>query len=187
MQDDWELIKQLRQGNKQAYNQIVDRYKGKIYAFLYRMIGNTQDAQDLAQEVFIKAYCKIGDYRPDYSFSAWLFRIATNHCLDEIRKRKRVPAITSDETELIHADTPEQLLLIKERNSMLHDQLLSLEEEYRIVLILRHVEHLSYKEIGEMLSLPVTTVQMRLHRAHKKLRQWLTPAKGGGPVEMYEV
>ncbi len=187
MQEDWELIKQLREGNNQAFTEIVNRYKGKIYAFLYRMIGHSQDAQDLAQEVFIKAYCKIEDYRPDNSFSSWLYRIAANHCLDAIRKRKRTPAATGSEAGLIHGNTPERLLLVKERNTVLHEHLLALEEEYRVVLLLRHVEHLSYKEIGEVLSLPVTTVQMRLHRAHKKLRKCLTLVKGGGPFEMYEV
>ncbi|MCM3591553.1 sigma-70 family RNA polymerase sigma factor [Brevibacillus borstelensis] len=187
MQEEWELIEQLRRGNKQAYTEIVERYKGKIYAFLYRMIGHSQDAQDLTQEVFIKAYCKIGDYRPDFRFSAWLFRIAANHCLDELRKRKRLPVTTAEESELVHENTPERILLAKEQHEVLHEKLLALEDDHRVILLLRYVEQLSYKEIAEVLSIPVTTVQMRIFRAHKKLRQYMIPVKGGGPVEVREV
>ncbi|USG64776.1 sigma-70 family RNA polymerase sigma factor [Brevibacillus ruminantium] len=187
MLEDWELIEQLHQGNKQAYTQIVERYKGKIYAFLYRMIGHTQDAQDLTQEVFIKAYCSIGGYRPEFRFSSWLYRIAANHCLDELRRRKRSPITTGDETKLIHDNTPEQMLLVKEQHAILQRHLLALEEDHRVILLLRYEEQLSYKEIGEVLSIPVTTVQMRIYRAHKKLHQCLIPVKGGGSVEMREV
>ncbi|OAJ74801.1 hypothetical protein AYJ08_07430 [Brevibacillus sp. SKDU10] len=81
MQDDHELIERVLQGDKEAYTQIFDRYKARIYTFLYRMVGHPQDAQDLTQEVFIKTYYQIHSYKPQHSFSAWLYRIAANHYL----------------------------------------------------------------------------------------------------------
>ncbi len=96
MQDDNELVRLVQGGNQQAYARLVDKYKGKIFARLYRMIGQKQDAQDLAQEVFTKAYFQLEKLEPDGNFSAWLYRIAINHCLDELRKRKR-SVKTSDE------------------------------------------------------------------------------------------
>ncbi|CEH31493.1 RNA polymerase [Aneurinibacillus migulanus] len=193
MSSDQELVELVLQGNKQAYNQIVDRYKGKIYSFLYGMIGRPQDAQDLAQEVFIKAYFHIQSYKPDYSFSSWLYRIATNHCLDELRKQKRVPYISQEngsheENSFVHHRTPESIYLEKERNAVLHKYIMELDENYRTVLVLRHIEHLSYKEISHILGVPVTTVQMRLYRVHKKLRKLLKiTEKGGIDHDMCEI
>lgn len=193
MSSDQELIELVLQGNKQAYSQIVDRYKGKMYFFLYGMIGRPQDAQDLAQEVFIKAYFHIHSYKPDYSFSSWLYRIATNHCLDELRKQKRVQCIrqengSHEEDSFAHHRTPESIYLEKERNAVLHKYIMELDESYRAVLVLRYIEHLSYKEISHILDVPVTTVQMRLYRAHKKLRKLLKiTEKGGTDHELCEI
>ncbi|WP_051870419.1 sigma-70 family RNA polymerase sigma factor [Brevibacillus laterosporus] len=87
MQDDQELVVLVQRGHKEAYTRIVDKYKGKIYAYLYRMIGQQQDAQDMAQDVFLKAYCHIHQYKPEHSFSSWLYRIAANHCINEPSER----------------------------------------------------------------------------------------------------
>ncbi|WP_429844303.1 RNA polymerase sigma factor [Brevibacillus sp. FIR094] len=89
MPEDRELIEQIQAGNHQLYSQIIHRYKGKIVTYLYKMIGNMPDAQDLAQDVFTKTFYLLKDYRPEHKFSSWLYRIASNHCLDEMRRRKR--------------------------------------------------------------------------------------------------
>ncbi|CAG7653513.1 RNA polymerase sigma factor [Paenibacillus allorhizosphaerae] len=187
-QSDLELVEQLRQGNMEAYTPLIEKYKGKIFGLLYRMIGHTQDAQDLAQDVFIKAYNRIQSCRNGAGFSSWLFRIAYNHALDELRKRKRRPLVTSDEAEAIYQETPESIYLEKERIAVLHERVMALDEDYRTVVLLRYVEGLSYKEIGAVLSLPVTTVQMRLYRAHHRLREvCLLPVKGDSDYGMHEI
>ncbi|MGM0713777.1 sigma-70 family RNA polymerase sigma factor [Brevibacillus parabrevis] len=183
MQDDNELVRLVQGGNQQAYARLVDKYKGKIFARLYRMIGQRQDAQDLAQEVFTKAYFQLEKLEPDGNFSAWLYRIAINHCLDELRKRKRSVKTSDKEVELIGSETPEEAFLQKEQQQVLLRHIMGLEEEYRAVVVLRYIDQLSYKEISEMLVLPTTTVQMRLHRAKKKLRENL----GKGEDSLYEM
>ncbi|MEJ8548854.1 RNA polymerase sigma factor [Brevibacillus borstelensis] len=183
MQDDNELVRLVLGGNQQAYARLVDKYKGKIFAYLYRMIGQKQDAQDLAQEVFTKAYFQLDKFQLDRNFSAWLYRVAANHCLDELRRRKRAVKTTGEEVELIESETPEDAFLQKEQKQVLLCQVMRLEEEYRSVLVLRYIDQLSYKEISEALALPMTTVQMRLHRARKKLREGLE--KGG--TSLYEM
>ena len=184
-----ELIEQLRSGNIEAYTPLIEKYKGKIYGLMYRMVDHPQDAQDLAQEVFIKAYRNLNSFKDHTRFSAWLFRIASNHCLDELRRRKRAPQMTSDEERMIESRTPETIYLEKERITVLQEQIMALDEDYRMVLLLRYVEGFSYKEIGDVLSIPVTTVQMRLHRAHHRLREVCLNSnrKGGGAYEMHPI
>ncbi|USG64778.1 sigma-70 family RNA polymerase sigma factor [Brevibacillus ruminantium] len=177
MQDDTELVRLVLAGNQQAYARLVDKYKGKIFALLYRMTGQAQDAQDLAQEVFTKAYFQLEKFQPDGNFSAWLYRIAANHCLDELRRRKRTVKTTDEEVELIDTETPEEAFLQKETQQVILRQIRELDEEYRSVFILRYIDQLSYREISETMAIPLTTVQMRLHRARKKLREGLE--KGG--------
>jgi RNA polymerase sigma factor (sigma-70 family) len=183
MQDDNELVRLVLGGNQQAYARLVDKYKGKIFAYLYRMIGQKQDAQDLAQEVFTKAYFQLGKFQQERNFSAWLYRVAANHCLDELRRRKRTVKTTGEEVELIEMETPEEAFLQKEQKQVLLRRIMDLEEEYRSVFVLRYIDQLSYKEISEALALPMTTVQMRIHRAKKKLRESLE--KGG--TSLYEM
>ncbi|MFM1650607.1 RNA polymerase sigma factor [Brevibacillus sp. B_LB10_24] len=187
MLEEQELIVQILQGNQQAYAQIIDRYKSRLYAVLIKMVGQPQDAQDMLQEVFIKIYYKLNEYSPTGKFSAWIYRIAINHCLDELRRRKReLPNIPISDSDHPHDDTPEKLYLEKEQAAAFQKILLSLPEDYRIVLLLRHSEQLSYREISETLMIPVNTVQVRLHRARKKFQEcWLKRKEGGGVYEMY--
>ncbi|WP_429844302.1 RNA polymerase sigma factor [Brevibacillus sp. FIR094] len=188
MPDDQELIEQILAGDHEQYRQIVDRYKGKMVGYLYRMIGNMQDAQDLAQDVFIKTFYRLHDYRPEYKFSSWLYRIASNHCFDEMRKRKRTEQVEIDEEQLIDQDTPETTLLKKERDAELERSIMLLDEEYREVFVLFYIHRLSYREISEQLSLSESSVQMRLFRARKKMRDSLTKTMGGGAIyEMLHV
>ncbi len=188
MLDEQTLIAQTLQGNQQAYAHIIDRYKARLFAVLYKMVGHPQDAQDMLQEVFIKVYYKISEYSPaGGNFSSWLYRIAINHCLDKLRSRKReVPNIPISEFDQAHGDTPEKLYLEKEQAAAFHEFMLSLPEDYRIVLLLRHIEQFSYREISEALMIPVSTVQVRLHRARKKFQEsWAKRSQGGAVYEMY--
>ncbi|WP_217560558.1 RNA polymerase sigma factor [Paenibacillus sp. GbtcB18] len=189
MQDDKQLIEQILQGNKQAFGQIIDRYKARVFALLQRMLGNSPDVQDIAQEVFIKAYNHLRDYKPEHSFSAWLYRIAANRCIDELRKRKRTPLMTGMDFDPVQTVTPESVFLEKERQQALESHLMDLDPNYRDVLVMRYIQFLSYQEIGEHLCIPVSTVQMRLYRARKKLRESLKDpeAKGAFLYEVHEI
>ncbi|MFF0829601.1 RNA polymerase sigma factor [Brevibacillus sp. NPDC003359] len=182
MLDDRELIEQIQAGNHQLYSQIIDRYKGKIVTYLYKMIGNMPDAQDLAQDVFTKTFYLLKDYRPERKFSSWLYRIASNHCLDEMRRRKRTEQTAIVEEQIVDPETPETALLYKERDTQLERSIMLLDEEYREVFVLHYLQRLSYREISERLSLTESAVQMRLFRARKEMKKSLTKTMGGGDV-----
>lgn len=174
MQDDHEIIERVLQGDKQAFGEIIDRYRSKVFSLLRKMLGYSEDTQDIAQEVFLKAYNHLPEYDPKRSFSAWLYRIAANRCLDELRKRKRTPSITGIDFEPVYGDTPETVYLQKERFNAIQEQIDALDKDYRAVFVMRYLQFLSYQEIGERLAIPVSTVQMRLYRARKKLRECIS-------------
>lgn len=178
MQNEQEIIERVLQGDKQAFGEIIDSYKVRVFSLLRKMLGHTTETQDIAQEIFIKAYSHLQEYKPGRSFSAWLYRIAVNRCVDELRKRKRTPSISGIEFELVQKETPETVYLQKEREMALGERILALDKEYRTVFILRYFQFLSYQEIGERLAIPVSTVQMRLHRARKKLRETMSDPEG---------
>ncbi len=188
MQDDTELIKQVLRGNDVAYSQIIDKYKQKIYAFFYRMTGEQEDSRDLTQEVFTKAYFHLQSYTPTCKFWTWLYRIAYNHCIDELRRRKKTERLELGEALLTDRSTPESVYLAKERTAALQAHVLALPEDYRTVFLLRHTQQLSCQEISEILDIPVNLVQVRLHRARKKLRERLLANKEGGAMhEVFDI
>ncbi|MFS0557822.1 RNA polymerase sigma factor [Brevibacillus sp. 179-C9.3 HS] len=182
MQDDQEIIAEVLQGNKEAYALIVNKYKGKVASILGRTLHHSHDAEDMVQEVFIKAYYSLQDYKPNYSFSAWLYRIAMNRGIDELRKRKRLPALAQMDDEFKDdCPIPEEDYLEKEQRHALRQQMMALDKDYRTILDLHYLQQLSYREIGHKLSLSIDTVRMRLSYARKKLRDQLSkPKKKGG-------
>lgn len=182
MLSDHELIQKVLQGEVDLYSQIISRYKNRIYFMLYRMIGHAQDAQDLTQEVFIKAYYHLEDYQPTNTFTSWLIRIAANHCLDELRKRKKSPNKLSVEemnVEVATHSTPERILMEKENLDEVSEQIMKLPQEFRVVFLLRHQEQLSYKEISDVLSIPISIVQNRLYHSRKAVRDGLKKKQEG--------
>ncbi|UHA74822.1 RNA polymerase sigma factor [Paenibacillus sp. 481] len=189
MQDDVTLIKLILEGDQDSYVQLINKHKQRLYAFIYRMMGQTQDAQDMTQEVFIKAYLNLHRYTHQGSFWTWLSRIAYHHCIDEIRKRKRIQHIPLLDIEIPEQVTPEDILLEKEQTDTLWQLVIQLPPDYRDVILLRHVQQLSYNEISDVIGLPVSTVQIRLHRARKKLREMIVQqsTQGGKFYELLEV
>ncbi|MFS0557975.1 RNA polymerase sigma factor [Brevibacillus sp. 179-C9.3 HS] len=169
MQDDKAIIEEVLQGNKEAYAHIIDKYHEKIVFIIHKRLGNPQNVQDIVQEIFIKAYYHLPEYKAHFEFGGWLYRIAANHCLDVLRKWKRTPTITGEDYELADTRTPEMVYLEKEQQSFIRQQLMTIEEKYRIVLELRYLRFLSYEEISQRLSVPVTTVRARLSRGKSKL------------------
>lgn len=171
MEEDQVIIARVLQGDNEAYAKIVTRYHGKVNSVLRKMLGHTPNAQDIVQEIFIKSYYHLSEYRMNHEFSAWLYRIAINHCLDELRKRKTTPQLTHTEIEPVDSRTPETALLKKEQRIFLRERMMSVEEKYRIILEMRYLQSLSCDEISEKLEIPSSTVRTRIARGKKKLRE----------------
>jgi RNA polymerase sigma factor (sigma-70 family) len=179
MQEEMQWIQEVLAGNKQAYANIINKYKNQVYACILRMTKNPQDAQDLVQESFIKVYHQLEKYDGKGSFAGWIYRVAMNHCLDEFRKKRyKINHVEINENSLENPNHPEVVFLKKEKNRQLEQLITTLPEEERIILLLRYVNELSYDEIGELLNTPVSTVRNKLHRAKKKMRE--TVKREGG-------
>ncbi|WP_033827221.1 RNA polymerase sigma factor SigW [Bacillus andreraoultii] len=176
-------IKQVRKGDQNAFGEIVELYKDKVYQLCYRMLGNSHEAEDIAQEAFIRAYTNIDRYHIDRKFSTWLYRIATNLCIDRIRKKK--PDFYLD-AEVAGTDgltlysqiqsgnpAPDEEVTKIELHSIIQKEILNLPEKYRSVIVLKYIEELSLLEISKILDLPIGTVKTRIHRGREALRKQL--------------
>jgi RNA polymerase sigma-70 factor, ECF subfamily len=176
-------IKQVKKGDQNAFAEIVDLYKDKIYQLCYRMLGNVHEAEDIAQEAFIRAYVNIHTYDTNKKFSTWLYRIATNLSIDRIRKKKPdyfLDAEVSGTDGLtmysqIASDTalPEDELETREIQQEIQKEILKLPEKYRTVIVLKYIDELSLLEISEILNIPIGTVKTRIHRGREALRKQL--------------
>ncbi|HWI53161.1 MAG TPA: sigma-70 family RNA polymerase sigma factor [Symbiobacteriaceae bacterium] len=192
---DEQLAFEAQQGNTQAFADLVDRHKGRVYRTLFQVVGNDEDAQDLAQEVFLKVYRSLAGYRGDAAFTTWLHRLTLNLAFDWLRARKRRPLQVPLEPppdpderparELASADeSPEELALRHDRHRQLHRTIQDLPDDYREVVMLHHFHHLSYQQIAERLDAPVRTIETRLYRARLLLKKMLVEAEGGGGGEV---
>jgi len=183
---DEQLVREFIKGDLSAFEQLVIRYEQKVYQLAYRLTGNVEDANDLAQEVFLKVYRHIGQFRGQAAFSTWLYRLVTNTFLDEARKRKRRPTITMSLDERIITEEgdmprelpsddigPEEGYLQKELQQIIQQALAELPPQYRIVLTLREIQGHTYEEIAEIAEIKLGTVKSRISRARLALRQKL--------------
>lgn len=174
-------IKQVKKGDQNAFGEIVGIYKNKVYRLCYRMLGNRQEAEDISQEAFIRAYVNINTYNQKYKFSTWIFRIATNLCIDRIRKKKpdyyldkELPGtdgLTMYSKIASSAPLPERELESLELQETIQKEIVKLPEKYRSVIVLKYIEELSLNEISEILNLPLGTVKTRIHRGREALRR----------------
>ncbi len=172
-----EWLKQAQKGDDYAFSRLVEVYQKPVYNLCYRMLGNAGDAEDAAQETFIRAYKAIRRYDPERKFSTWLLTIASNYCIDQHRRRK-LPAISVDEFEApdIPAKTPgmEAMMIQDEYQEAVTAMLDQLKPQDRSAVILRYWYEYSYEEIAESLSMSVSAVKSRLHRARLELAEvWL--------------
>ncbi|MGH7771942.1 MAG: RNA polymerase sigma factor [Candidatus Binatia bacterium] len=166
---DKDLIHKIQGGDQSSFNQLVVKYRNRVMGVATRMLGDPAEAEDLAQDVFVKVYHALGGFKGEALFSTWLYRITANSCLNHRRRRKREDQVTGgvDDPEPIFADggaNPHALLERKELKSFLERAIRALPEEQRMVLILRDIEGLSYEEIAGSLGLELGTVRSRLHR-----------------------
>lgn len=178
-----ERINQVLKGNQNAFGDIVDLFKDKVFQLCYRMLGNRHEAEDLAQEAFVKAYINIRSFNIQMKFSTWLYRIATNLCIDRLRKKKPDyyldAEIAGTEGLTMHAqiasenELPEEKLEHIELQESIQEEIMRLPEKYRSVIILKYIEELSLKEMSEILDLPIGTIKTRIHRGREALRKQL--------------
>jgi RNA polymerase sigma factor (sigma-70 family) len=181
------LVEKAIQGDQKAYAELLERYRDAIYFMLLKMVNNKSDAEDLTIEAFGKAFKNIGQYTPNFAFSTWLFKIATNNCIDFIRKRKANIVSIDQPTEDVEgvASTPATNLqsgildpeesLIKVQNiQLIKDVVSKLKPRYRRLIELRYFKEYSYEEISDELELPLGTVKAQLFRARELLFNILT-------------
>lgn len=178
------LIERSKNGDVSAFEMLIEAYQKKVFNLAYRIIGNYDDANDIAQEAFIRIFRSISGFRGQSSFSTWIYRITTNVCLDEIRKRKNKSVqyldddIQTDDGEMqrqIISDDPlpEEIAERKELRAAINDSLGELKEEYRIIITLRDIQGMSYEEIAKVLDCPTGTVKSRINRARQALKNVL--------------
>lgn len=180
--DETVLIQKSRQGDLEAFEQLLMMYEKKVYTIAYKYMGNAEDANDMAQETLIKVYQSIGNFRGEASFGTWIGKITANRCLDELRKRKRIQVTSLDEEVALEEgsvrkelaaeiDTPEEHTIRQETVRYIQSMIGQMREEYRIVLVLRELEGHSYEEIAQMLSCSLGTVKSRISRARNYLKE----------------
>jgi len=179
-EEDIQLVARARLGDERAFRALVEKYQRAVFSICLRMVRNRDEATDLAQESFIKVFASLDRYNPAYAFSSWLFKITSNLCIDHLRKR-RVPTFAMDEPvdgekgeiqrQYESPDpNPEETFSRSEKMRKLEAAIARLPEHYRIMLVLRHQEDLSYEEIADTLSIPLGTVKARIHRAREMLK-----------------
>ena len=176
-----ELILLLQEGNEAAFETLVRQYEKKVYTLCRRMCASDEDAQEAAQDAFLAVWRSIGSFRQESSFSTWLYRLATNACIDLLRRNKRNGAggVSLDDEETVlelvdDAPLPQQELEHKETQRMIREGLAALPDDYRSILLLREAEGLSYAEIAQVTQLELGTVKSRINRARALLRNYLT-------------
>lgn len=183
--NDGDIIKRCLSGESNSYEILVNRYQRPIYNLAYRISGNEADAQDIAQEAFVKAYQSLQSYNPQYSFKSWLFRITQNLSIDQLRKKSRHSHISmnqeiEDESGDSlqkewedHSPNARTQLMEKQKGERIEQMIQSLPEPYKSVIILRHVEEMQLEEIAQLLSIPLGTVKTNLYRARNLMKDKL--------------
>ena len=183
------LLEKARHGDQEAFGELVRLYEKKVYALTLRMCKNPDDAAEAAQEAFLSAWQGLKFFRGEASFSTWLYRLASNACVDLLRKEQRHravsgPSLNDEDTYMDIADdaaTPQELAERSELREQIEEGLQSLSPEHREVLILRELHQLSYDEIAQTLDLDTGTVKSRISRGRKALRNFLLQSGNFSP------
>lgn len=175
-----ELIARLQKRDEAAFEELIRQYEKKVYTLCFRMCGNSEDAEEAAQDAFLALWRGIDRFRQESSLSTWIYRLATNACIDTLRRRKKQSGSVSLDDEELFVDAvdtspqPQETVEHCETQKLLQEGLSALPEEYRKVLILREIEGLSYTEIAESASIELGTVKSRISRGRSLLRNFLS-------------
>lgn len=187
------LVKQASEGNMQAYEELIRAYQKKVYNIAFRMMGNSEDAEDIAQETFIKVYRSLSKFRGDSAFSTWLYRIATNISIDQLRKKKnRMVVYIDNNVEGEEGDiqrqlkddspSPEDIAETKELKNTVQNAINRLSPDHKAVIVLRDIKGLQYDEIARILNCPEGTIKSRINRARLSLHSLLS-----GNRELFDI
>lgn len=185
---DLKLVEQALSGSQAAYGELMERYRESIYFMMFKMVKNSDDADDLTIEAFGKAFARLDQYSPSFAFSTWLFKIASNNCIDFIRKKRiKVTSMdtgyATDSGEIIYVEAkaqvhdPEEAVIHSQKVILMRHLVTKLKPRYRELVELRYFEELSYEEIAETLNLPLGTVKAQLFRARDFLANMLEKTK----------
>jgi len=164
---DLELVSECLEGNANAFGTLIDRYQKIVFNTALKMVNDSNDAQDIAQTVFLKAYEKLDTFNPDYKFFSWIYRMVINEAINWQKKKKYHKEL--DHKIVAIEKTPDRILDDKELSESLRDAIVELPTDYRVVIIFRHFEDLTYKEMEKVLKIPEKTVKSRLFTARKLL------------------
>ena len=186
--DDIDLINRFKNGDTSAFGEIVLKYQDKVYNLCRHMLGNVADAEDAAQDVFLKAYQALPKFQPEASLYTWLYRIATNTCIDR-RKKPIFESLFGDSGEgerLVHdrasdAPSPEKLYQSKQTGQALKEGLGRLSPKLQAIIILKEIEELSYEEIADTLEISMGTVKSRIARARDELQKLMQEFREQNP------
>lgn len=185
--DDRELATFAAKGREGAFRELLSRYERPVFSLIYRMVRDRALAEDLSQEAFVRAFNAIGSYKTSYKFSNWIFKIANNHTIDYLRKRK-LDTVSIDgspharnaeeeaQTRLVvesNEEPPDRYVEARELGGQIEEAIGQLRPEYRAAVLLRHVEGYTYEEIADIMDLPLGTVKTYLHRARGELKTLL--------------
>jgi len=181
--EDDKLVKQAKKGNNDAFNKLVSKYREQLHFHIGKMIRDREQVEDLVQEVFMKAFDNLESYNTQYAFSTWIYRIATNHTIDYLRKKKLKTLSINDPVTTKDGEMNVQLpdenfetdraIIRKQRKKMIESAISNLPEKYRDVIRMRHMEEMSYQEISDELDLPLGTVKAHIFRAREMLYKTL--------------
>ncbi len=184
MFSDEELAFKAARGDKEAFAELVRRYQKPIFAMAYRMVGNREDARDIAQEAFLKAYRALARFKENSRFSPWLYSIANNLCIDALRRKGRnnvsldEPLPDGGERQVAGGMDPLKELEKQETSQQVQTAIDALPAKFKSVLLLRHMQELSYEEIAQTLGIPVSSVKTHLFRAREALRKQIISLEG---------
>lgn len=190
--DDNELVRLAKDGSVDAFESLVARYQSKVFSMAMSFIRNREAADDAAQEIFLKAYLALPKFHMKSEFGTWLYRIAVNHIKDVLRKRGRAREVSLEDVKELSVaaentmEKAEAERNAEERKKLVHEFVQNLPEKYRTVVTLRDIQGMPYEQIAEVLHLSLGTVDSRLHRARRMLREKLAPCLSleGGSYEM---
>jgi len=175
-EDDQTLLARLRRGETRAFEEMVIAYQHRVFGVAVRMLGNRAEAEEIAQEAFIRALRSVGGFRGDAKLSTWLYQITSRLCLNRLSSAER-RRVRPDEDELAHvadeSPDPTEQMERRRREAAVHRAIGELDDDRRIVVVLADLEGLTYDEIADTLTVPVGTVRSRLHRARMELREKL--------------
>jgi len=181
--DDLKIIESCLLGNTQIFSRLIDNYKNMVYNLAYRMSNSPHEAEDISQEAFLRAFQSLARFNPSYKFSTWLYQITLNIIRDRFKKKELnyvsldAPVETDDSKFYPQpanlTDNPEQIITRQEDVQAIQQAIYSLPLKYREVIVLRHLQNLSYIEISNILKLPTGTVKVHLYRAREQLKKIL--------------